>query len=150
MGYFIRGFVLQKSLLILSIENYQNIFFANLNQGSTLIPLTDELYDRVNEFQGNAVPGYSFLTDKLIEFGSNLSIVINSVVLYIEADFFGGKGSQNAIAWNNGLKIFEELNGKDSINKAIRTMGIKNEHGKDEFETIGLNKFRRLEDWLES
>ncbi|MDQ0060031.1 hypothetical protein [Paenibacillus harenae] len=150
MGYNIRGFILPKLESFLSNENYQSIPYANLNNSYILVPLTDELYDQVNMYQGIAEPGYTYLTDKLFDFGTQLSIFVKSVAAYIEADYFGGHGNQSAIVWCNGKKIYEETEAKESINKAIRTMGTIKEHGKDEFETIGLNKYRRLEDWVES
>ncbi|SEU33041.1 hypothetical protein [Paenibacillus sp. NFR01] len=150
MGYCIRGFIVPNSLLNTINKSYPNIIISRLNQGYCLIPLTDEFYDEVNKFEGKSEQGYMFLTDKLIEFGIKLSKQLKSNIVYIEADYFGGNGYQNASVWNNGNRTFEEFKGDQGINNALKTLDLKIEIGKDEFETIGLNKNRRIEDWLES
>ncbi len=38
--------------------------------------------------------------------------------------------------------------GLQSINIALRFLGAKTEEGKDEFDTMELGNFRKIEDWL--
>lgn len=57
------------------------------------IPLTDELYDEINRNQGKVMDGFDYLTDQIGLFCSEISKL--SKTAYVEAEYFGGVGSQN-------------------------------------------------------
>ena len=80
---------------------------------------------------------------------------------YVETDFFGGDGKQFAEAWENGERIQGPLVSfygytqarpiagttqvEDAINEVLRTLGIYCHEGKDEFDSVGLGRFRSNE-----
>ena len=77
------------------------------------------------------------------EFGKDKTVV------YITTDYFGGIGDQTAEIFINNKKVpyrEYESNG-DSINMALRKIGIKSNPGMDEFDTIGLGRYRTNEDF---
>ncbi|MDQ0112455.1 hypothetical protein J2T15_001890 [Paenibacillus harenae] len=149
MGYINRGFIFAKSNLDSSYLKYKQIHFANLKNNFVLIPLTDDLYDEINDNKGKHEHGFHFLTDKLIDFGIEISKREKSKVAYVEADYFGGTGSQQAVVWIDDNEILRTSNDR-AINQALSLLGIQRDRDKDEFETIELNKYRTVEDWIDS
>jgi hypothetical protein len=78
-------------------------------------------------------------------------------VIYIEAEFFGGTGSQAAVGWQGGVLSFgprrtqmpmEDREGyavvadQDdmAINAALRWLGITRTQTRDEFDTVGIGR----------
>ena len=78
-------------------------------------------------------------------------------VIYIEAEFFAGQGSQAAVGWNSGVLSFgprrtqmpmEDREGYTvvadqddmAINEALRWIGIRRTPMQDEFDTVGIGR----------
>ncbi|MFF1615049.1 hypothetical protein ACFVYA_45435 [Amycolatopsis sp. NPDC058278] len=78
-------------------------------------------------------------------------------VAYVEADYFGGSGTQSAQVWAGGqvvlgplrLAVGEPIPAEGSpISRALRRLGVvKGEHF-DEFDAVGLGRHRETDDWL--
>ncbi len=47
----------------------------------------------------------------------------------------------------DGAITLGPLKGTDSINSALRLLGVKCDPGKDEFDTVGLGAHRQTEGW---
>lgn len=61
----------------------------------------------------------------------------------IETEYFGGSGTQYASYYSNGIKELRAV----TINDVLRHMGVQKALDKlDEFDTIGLGKYRRTDD----
>ncbi|MCW7471708.1 hypothetical protein [Leptospira kanakyensis] len=129
------------------------IFFKNttkivpLIDGYSLIPLTEDVLKSLNEDEEEII---------LIKEYSNLTVKLYSILMqfsqidkigYIEAEYFGGSGSQSAILFSDGKPIFESIHKQNSINILLKKIGVKKKLFKDRFDYIGLNKFRSTEDW---
>lgn len=76
----------------------------------------------------------------------------NKMVAYITTDYFGGFGDQTAQVFDCGKKIYDysvpgSMNTSDSIDEALKLMGVVCVDGYDEFDTIGLGKYRSNEDF---
>lgn len=71
-------------------------------------------------------------------------------VAYVEADFFGGVGTQTAATWQAGTVVMapKHRDGLGPINEALRFLGVVPAPGQDEFEAVNLGRFRHTEDWL--
>ncbi len=76
---------------------------------------------------------------------------------YVEADFFGGTGSQYTQVWDGGKSALGPLlmNEADEpppdgspISRALRHLGVV-AAGSDEFDAVGLGRQRETEDWVE-
>jgi hypothetical protein len=82
-------------------------------------------------------------------------------IAYIEAEFFGGRGTQSAIAWADGAVLLGPLHtqthdGEESgyvtaddlaINQVLRVLGVTTTGGEDELSTLGLGRFRNPTEW---
>jgi hypothetical protein len=82
---------------------------------------------------------------------------------YLEAEFFGGAGTQSAIAWQDGKVIFGPLHtqsqdgeevgyvtpgrGDMAINQVLRVLGVTAQGVHDEFAALGLGRFRDTAEW---
>jgi len=72
---------------------------------------------------------------------------------YIEAELFGGSGMQahvlmpapGADADADAMMRVSD----DAINRALSWLGVTPVHGKDEFATVGLDKHRETDAWLD-
>lgn len=101
--------------------------------GIPFLPLTDEGHDSM-----------PVVLDKLCkEFSAN------SKVAYIEAEFFGGDGTQAYALYEDGKLIEGPATDPWSINKALKALGVEsNVHDTDEFDFVGLGKHRSTNQWL--
>jgi hypothetical protein len=73
-------------------------------------------------------------------------------VAYVEADIFGGRGTQRAAVWQAGAVVFGPVDGwigegPTPISRALAALGVR-ARGQDEFATIGLGRHRHTENWL--
>lgn len=147
MGYFFRGIISTSSIVDFCKIKYKNLHLIQLHHNLVTIPLTDELFDEINDGQGIPIKNYEYLTDRLGIFCSDISRF--EKVAYIEADYFDGMGFQSGIVWDKGLVIFEEILNDNSINKVLELFGVENDNSKDEFDTVGLGRHRNIRDWID-
>ncbi|MFT2720119.1 hypothetical protein ACMT4L_08965 [Deinococcus sp. A31D244] len=69
---------------------------------------------------------------------------------YVEAEYFGGTGSQVAAVWDGGRVFWgPERRERGPINHALRLLGVHRTDSHDEFGSVGLDRHRHLEDWLD-
>ncbi|MGN9907786.1 hypothetical protein ACTMTJ_09550 [Phytohabitans sp. LJ34] len=79
-------------------------------------------------------------------------------VAYVEADFWGGTGTQFAAVWEAGALVLGPIvDGDDAppvtvrrsaISQALRRLGVRAHGHIDEFDAVGLGRHRRVEAWL--
>jgi len=71
---------------------------------------------------------------------------INKTIAKIETDYFGGSGNQSAKLFINNKKVYDKSDEQDwsvkPINDVLKLMGIQRISNQDEFDTIGLGKYR--------
>ncbi|MFH8796006.1 hypothetical protein [Streptomyces sp. NPDC017941] len=78
-------------------------------------------------------------------------------VAYVEAEYFGGAGTQTAQVWDDGKTVLGPLcmaegepppTSGTPISQALRRLGaVKGDHV-DEFSAVGLGRHRDTVDWL--
>ncbi|MER5987056.1 hypothetical protein [Streptomyces sp. NPDC001787] len=126
-----------------------------LGQHLWLLPMTDALFDAVtvagaSELDGfrKAPAGFERLLTACSEAGP---------VAYIEADYFGGAGTQTAQVWDAEKMVLGPLHlaeGEPSpssgtpISQALRRLGAAAGDRVDEFSAVGLDRHRDTDDWL--
>jgi hypothetical protein len=75
----------------------------------------------------------------------------DKTVALLSTDYFGGSGHQEAKLFVNNKKEYDEsseTNYKVSpINDVLKMMGVSKKDGQDEFDTIGLSRFRSNRDF---
>lgn len=127
---------------------------VSLAQGYVMIPLADALKDDVEELVGKLERPYDCF-QKLS--GSVLDMIKNirctDKVAYLETEFFGGVGEQAAIVWQRGEVIYgpelaEEPH--NSINQALKILGVRTFTRIDEFEEVNLHWKRSTQEWYEA
>lgn len=96
-----------------------------------LLPLTDE--------------GFAELPETISSTGKRLSGQYKLV--YIEAEFFGGVGGQASACFENGKTSGTVSTQWDSINAALRWLGVLVREHEDEFEASGLGAHRDTDAW---
>ena len=116
-----------------------------------LIPLTEELFDAINKgstanYQAEERP-FTYLSTQIARWLQWLSV--GTTIAYVEADYFGGTGTQCAVAWKDGIEVLPPIKVKDAINQALRLLGVRAASGKDEFDTVGLGRHRTMEGWVD-
>ena len=65
----------------------------------------------------------------------------------IETEYFGGVGEQFATVYDGSERVFEVTEG--GINAALKVIGVAAAPGMDEFDTVGLGKYRSFWDHFE-
>ncbi len=65
--------------------------------------------------------------------------------MYIETDYFGGYGTQIGILFKNNSVINSPISEEGIINKLLKEIGVLKYMGKDEFDSLGLGCFCRME-----
>ncbi|MCK2242474.1 MULTISPECIES: hypothetical protein [unclassified Crossiella] len=118
---------------------FEQAVVVELRQGLGLVPVTAEL---LREW-GSGVDGV------LAEWSRSGPIAL------VEADFFGGEGSQSAVVWRDGEvdwgPVFaEEFRGpwrEWPINAALDRLGAVSGGG-DLFDAVGLGAERDVADWV--
>lgn len=70
-----------------------------------------------------------------------------STFAIVSTDYFGGMGSQVAAAYENGKQVLPPT--KDGINQALKLIGVKRSFLSDEFDAVGLGKYRDWDDYFE-
>ena len=145
MGYHLRGLLLPTGTA-LSID----LPVVTLTRGLRLIPLTDDVLDALSPAPSGTVGTEEFthLTGPLAALIGLLSQAER--VAYVEAEYFGGMGTQVAAVWDGGRVLWgPERAERGPINHALRLLGVRRTPRQDEFECAGLNQYRHLDDWLE-
>jgi HEAT repeat protein len=66
-----------------------------------------------------------------------------TTIARVSADYFGGYGGQSATVWSDGKVVAENV----EVNTALRRLGVTRTGGQDEWDCVGLGRFRRTETW---
>lgn len=155
MGYVLNAVVAEAALLRAHAADHPDMYVLDLAQGLGLMPMGDELHDRVSKPDGDRMAFWLLPGG----FGDVLAAWSHAgPVAYVEADYFGGTGEQRAAVWEAGRLVLGPLhNGVDEafpaegspISQALRRLGARRgEHG-DEFDAVGLIRHRDTDDWIE-
>lgn len=147
MAYLLHAFIGQPDDLKVIEQQFTQAKLVLLNPQIALIPMTEKLFNEMNQdSKNNNIGKYEFLTTTIEQ--TILEIVKDCMVAYIEADYFGGQGVQSGIVWKAGKRIFEQELGVDTINQILKLYGIVKLDPLDEFDTIGLGRHRNTEKWI--
>jgi hypothetical protein len=168
MAYGIRAFIGRPECF--SAVEGAPINAVALPQGMTLVPLVPALYSWLRQPDNGAssnYPGFELLSESVFQLGLRLSQ--RGAVAYVEADFFGNSGGQDAIVWQHGavvMKPMHSFNGLAAsprsrprqecpgagpcypINEALRRLGVEKDSQSDEFDALGLGRHRKTEHWI--
>lgn len=96
------------------------------------LPLTDE--------------GQQGLPGNLAELCEKLSI--QGQVAYVEAEYFGGTGTQAHALYSRGKAVGAVVVSDSAINEALCHIGVEKGGAADEFDAVGLGRYRNTDGWL--
>jgi hypothetical protein len=157
MGYVLQG-VIAPARALLPRRAFANGVIVDLGQGLGMMPMTAALFDEIRQGdEGDPRFAPAYLFPPRFEVVLAAWSVIDPVA-YVEADYFGGIGSQFAAVWQGGtlalgpLMLTEDepwpLPGCSPISQALRHLGVSAEGQYDEFDAIGLGRHRQVSEWL--
>jgi hypothetical protein len=115
--------------------------------------VTDAVFDAVNDGTPPGLPGFWKLPGGLDRLLCSCSAL--GPVAYVEADYFGGTGTQSAAVWDGGVLTLgpviigeaEPPAAGTPISQALARLGVARAGHRDEFEAAGLGQERDTEDW---
>lgn len=130
---------------------------VELAQGIWMVPLGRSARVELGGPDPGASEGFWSLTSGIEALARHASLA--GPVGYLEAEFFGGIGTQAAVAWWDDKVLVDpasiELGGPDSVelakspfNQVLRRLGVLRGEAIDEFDAVGLNRYRSTEDWV--
>jgi hypothetical protein len=130
-----------------------------LPQGLGLVPVTSAVRGRLG--QGDVTPfGPPFwsLTGGVEALARRISQA--DAIAYLEADIFGGAGTQAAVLWRGGEVVLGPwVSDNDTpkaaaepieqwpFNRVLRELGADRGAALDEFDAVGLGTYRSTDDW---
>jgi len=124
---------------------------VHLSERLCLLPMLDEFYDVLPGVDGSSVVvgqfHFRYLSPKVLQLLTDASR--SEAIAYFETDYFGGAGDQGAMVAKDGKVVFGPMAGSHAINSALQILGVMKEGAQDEFEALGLSRFRRNEDWID-
>jgi hypothetical protein len=132
---------------------------VELPQGYGLVPVTSRVLDRLGGESARPLgDAFWFLSPAVEALARRVSRA--GPIAYLEADMFGGTGSQAALAWRDGEVWLEPVatafrwpppdpasNWQCAFNQALRGLGVDRGEGFDEFDAVSLGMHRHTEDW---
>lgn len=157
MGHALHAVIGQLPALTDLQTRFDGVTLVALDQGFALAPLPERLFDAISSAHGapEAIrhrEGFIHMTEALDTLLSDLSRL--APVAYIETDYFGGAGSQAAAAYIDGVRTTTGGHTDESgvvadsgaINEALAAIGVRRRWRMDEFDTMGLARYRDTDD----
>jgi hypothetical protein len=155
MGYYLQAVVATHPVLSTLAGAIKEAHIVPLGQQLSLLPMTDALFDAVTIANAPQPNGFWKMPA-----GFDHALAACSTtgpIAYLEADYFGGTGSQNAQVWDSGHSVLGPLHLAENqpipadsgpISQALRRLGVDKGHHHDEFDAVGLGRHRDTDDWL--
>jgi hypothetical protein len=138
-------------------RRFSALVVCPLSQGFALVPVTQEVEAQLAASPIAASDQRPALQEELAlgiaALAAELSLV--SPVVYAATYLHGGTGGQDAVVWKDGqlaLHLSDDENNMSQwpdspISRALRYIGVKTAEGEDEFDALGLGRYRSNEDW---
>ena len=147
MGHMIRAIIAKKNVIQNISDHWAYGEKIVLPQGYGMSFLNDSLFDDIEELfdiaDTHKCPQFNYLSDSVISF--LLQESKDAQIIYIETDYFGGYGTQTGVLFENGSIAIEPRQGNGVINYLLHQIGVYKEHNKDEFTSLQLYRFRRMD-----
>jgi len=127
--------------------DFPSAALVHLGGGVGMVPLTESLIDEMRaRGPTNPVAPFEFLFPAGSDWARSLSV--GTIVAYVEAEYIAGEGTESALVWRDGEVAEGPTSGVGTVRAALRALGVTAAGGRDEFEVVGLGRFRRPSEWL--
>ena len=145
MGHYVRAIIGTHKDIQRIENNYWLAKEIKLPQGYGMIFLTDALLDNIGELfeSANEPSDPETVTSFLLQEYS-----FHTKLAYIETDYFDGIGTRSGILYENGNISIPLCSGEGAINILLRELGVWREVNKDEFDSLNLGIYRRMDKWI--
>ena len=147
MGYYLQAVICKTGDAEAFMSRFEEVKKVELAQGLSLIPITEELFEQLTDStESPSIGHFEYLNQKM---ESELLVCFPKAhFAYIEAEYNGGQGAQEAIIWQNSKRIQVLNSGDGRINQVLQNFGVVASKGYDEFDSLGFGRHRFTEDWL--
>jgi hypothetical protein len=154
VSYDLQAVIARSEVLSSCADDLPSARLGVLEQGLAIMPMTDDLFDAVTDGSAGAL-GFWSLPGGFDGVLARWSV--GGPVAYVEAEYFGGVGSQRAAVWAGGGLILGPLQVAEHepfpergspISQALRRLGGFRGHAVDEFAAVGLPRHRHGSDWI--
>lgn len=150
MGHCIRAIIGTHEAVQGLAEDWVYAKETELPRGFGMIFCTIKLLENIEELMessGEAVdepniPELEYFDAAVHELMESYSL--RTKLAYIETDYFGGTGTQAGILYENG-KPAAPKSGEGTVNALLKDLGVWRKPDKDEFNMLGLEKYRHME-----
>jgi hypothetical protein len=148
VGYTLEAVIGAPDVLQPIVDRWPDAMIVPLASGLALVPMTDELFDAATDGTTQDAPGFFKLPTGFDRELAGWSAA--GPVAYVEAEFFGGVGSQCAALWEGGRLTLGPMAADEDgpISQVLARLGVSRDGQRDEFDTVGLDRHRHTEDWL--
>ena len=153
MSYVLEAFIARTDDLKVIQNTYPFAALTNLDQGFSLIPMTEELFKKISNAPTQSSLPESNSSNPLFEYLNTpleqtiLKLIKKRTIGYCEAEYFEGQGGQIAVLWQNGARVKLYEFGQNAINLLLKDLGVIPTPAKDEFDTLELGRNRKTEQW---
>lgn len=108
---------------------------VSLLQDYEMLPFTDSLLEQHEIiFLPLTDEGLAVLPENISSLCESLST--QNKLAYVEAEFFGGAGTQASVIFSEGNIEADPIINKSAINHALKNLGVEKNNNFDEFETL--------------
>jgi hypothetical protein len=142
-SYGFHGLVGREATVGLAAAPYDAGLVEKLRFGLAFVSLRDDLLAAIGGPKaqpGEQSPYIEFvrLTRAAADWARAASM--KGIVAYVEAEFADGAGFHAAIVWRDGKIVYGPVQGEDreSLNAALRLLGVAPDGGSDESSSVGL------------
>ena len=146
MGHCIQVFIGKNYIIEKMASDWIFTDTVFLKQQFAMIYLTEKLFDDMEELSDleNTLD-----YDMFVLFTSAIQEIMqyysrNGMLAYLETDYFGGTGTQAGVLFEKGDMTVKPVEGEGTINYILERMGVYRERGKDEFDSLGLGRYRTM------
>lgn len=146
MGHQIQAIIGKREAIQVFSDCWVRAGILNLPQDCGMVFLTDALFDDITKlFDGPDREEPS----SLMLFTSAIRRALEEAarpgpLAYVETDYAGGYGTQAGILLERGQVTLGPLEGAGTINRLLETIGVWHRPGEDEFNALGLGRYRHM------
>jgi hypothetical protein len=144
MAHCIQAFVTAPDVAKRLIASRPEAPLVELTPDLLLVPLTDSLFDAICcETPSEDIEPFWRLNQMVLD--AVLGCAGDAAIGYFETDYFGGAGTQAAAVWKHRRSLVEPSDRGSPVNRMLAALGVKRSVSKDEFDSVGLGRFRTMD-----
>lgn len=153
MAYELRA-VIGRAAAVATVAVSLSARAVQLTADLELLPVTDGLYERLGPSDVAAEPvGVTYCHSTMARAMEAASI--DAPIIYVEVEFYSGRGGQGAVCFDGGRVIWSALpgeirtrSGRTQASEALHLLGVEAGDAADEFDAVGLGRHRFTQRWL--